>query len=97
MGVVGSAPAMVSVFVIITVWLVGLRRRRFPIGVVVVEAVAVLALGVGLDEPHHSLGPVYAMLFFRSLYGTHRAANSASASPKLHSCTNRSTPCTDLR
>jgi diguanylate cyclase (GGDEF)-like protein len=71
---IGSVPALASIFALCALWLMGLRNHRFPAGAIVIEALAIGVLAVGLNEPHRALGPAYTMLFLRCLYGTHRAA-----------------------
>ena len=72
--VIGPVPTLASIFALCALWLVGLRNHRFPPGTIVVEAGAIGMFAIGLGEPHRALGPLYAMLFFRCLYGSHRAA-----------------------
>jgi diguanylate cyclase (GGDEF)-like protein len=60
--------------VVMWLWFSGLRSRRFPAGTVLIEGTAVLGFGLGFDDPHKSFGVFYAMLFFRCMYGSHRAA-----------------------
>jgi diguanylate cyclase (GGDEF)-like protein len=72
--ILGPALSSLCALLLVAVWLAGLRARRFLVGVAVVEAIAMLGVGLGLDHPHRAFVPVYTMLFFRTLYGSHWAA-----------------------
>jgi diguanylate cyclase (GGDEF)-like protein len=55
-------------------WGAGYFRRTAPLGMDLVDAVAILAFALACPEPAVALGAVFSALWFRSLYGSARRA-----------------------
>jgi diguanylate cyclase (GGDEF)-like protein len=62
--------ALASTFVLGLSWCSGYLSRSAPLGMDVVDAVAILAFALACPEPVAALGFVFAALWFRSLYGS---------------------------
>jgi len=62
--------ALASTFVLGLSWCTGYLSKSAPLGMDVVDAVAILAFALASPEPGASFGFVFAALWFRSLYGS---------------------------
>ena len=62
--------AVASAVVLGLSWSAGYLRRSAPLGMDVVDAVAVLAFALACPQPAASFGFVFSALWFRSLYGS---------------------------
>ncbi|QIN77622.1 PAS domain S-box protein [Rubrobacter marinus] len=68
-----QASAIAGLLLLISWWILGYRRERFPVAFSPLEGSVVFAVALATGVPPTALGLIYSSLMFRSLYGSLRS------------------------
>jgi diguanylate cyclase (GGDEF)-like protein len=78
-GIVPDVLAVAGAIALAALWIGGVYRGGFPRWAGPVELAAFLCFGLGTAQPAASLGQLFAAVYLRCLFGSHRAAAARSA------------------
>ncbi len=78
-GIVPDFLAVAGAVALVALWIGGVYRGSFPRWADLVELAAFLCFGLGMAQPAASLGPLFAAVYLRCLFGSHRAAAARGA------------------